>query len=157
MADAGREQPDGPDFSQGVAPEAVSESRALLGHVAGEEAVMARQGDDFFVIGAHCTHYHGPLAEGLVVGGSIRCPWHHACFSLRSGRALRAPAFDPLPRWRVERADGKISPAKDFPIPGRPRTGAPRNHAASSSSAVARRASPPRRCCGPRAMTESWR
>jgi NADPH-dependent 2,4-dienoyl-CoA reductase/sulfur reductase-like enzyme/nitrite reductase/ring-hydroxylating ferredoxin subunit len=108
MAEAGREQPEGPDFSLGVAPQDVSDDRPLLGHVAGEGAVMARQGESFFVIGAYCTHYHGPLADGLVVGGSIRCPWHHACFSLRSGRALRAPAFDPLPRWRVEQADGKV-------------------------------------------------
>ncbi|TLG78004.1 FAD-dependent oxidoreductase [Methylocystis sp. B8] len=118
MAEEGRDQPEGPDFSQGVAPEVIPEDRPLLGHVAGEEAVMARQGDEFFVTGAHCTHYHGPLAEGLVVGGSIRCPWHHACFSLRSGRALRAPAFDPLPRWRIEQAEGKVFARERLPEPG---------------------------------------
>lgn len=115
MAEEGRNPPEGPDFTQGVAPGEVFEGRPLLGHVAGEEAVMTRQGDEFFVIGAHCTHYHGPLAEGLVVGGSIRCPWHHACFSLRSGRALRAPAFDPLPRWRVEQVDGKVFAREPLP------------------------------------------
>ncbi|MGE5389137.1 MAG: FAD-dependent oxidoreductase, partial [Hyphomicrobiales bacterium] len=67
-----------------------------------------RKGDEVFVVGAFCSHYHGPLAEGLVVGETIRCPWHHACFSLRSGEALRAPAFDALARWRVEQVDGKI-------------------------------------------------
>ena len=108
MAEAGRNETEGPDFSQGVAGEEVLEGRPLLGHVAGEAAVLARQGDEFFVLGAHCTHYHGPLAEGLVVGGSVRCPWHHACFSLRTGRALRAPAFDPVKRWRVERVDGRV-------------------------------------------------
>jgi NADPH-dependent 2,4-dienoyl-CoA reductase/sulfur reductase-like enzyme/nitrite reductase/ring-hydroxylating ferredoxin subunit len=117
MAEEGRDQWEGPDFSQGVAPQEVSDDRPLLGHVAGESAIMARQGDEFFVLGAHCTHYHGPLAEGLVVGGSIRCPWHHACFSLRSGRALRAPAFDPLPRWRVEQADGKVFAREKLPGP----------------------------------------
>ncbi|MFZ3180881.1 MAG: Rieske 2Fe-2S domain-containing protein, partial [Methylocystis silviterrae] len=120
MAEEGQNQPEGPDFTQGVAPAEVAEGRPVLGHVAGEDAVMARQGDDFFVIGAHCTHYHGPLAEGLVVGGSIRCPWHHACFSLRSGRALRAPAFDPLPRWRVEQADGRVFARERLPAPARP-------------------------------------
>ncbi|PPD23653.1 MAG: pyridine nucleotide-disulfide oxidoreductase [Methylocystis sp.] len=120
MTEEGRNQPEGPDFTQGVAPAEISEGRPLLGHVAGEDAVMARQGDEFFVIGAHCTHYHGPLAEGLVVGGSIRCPWHHACFSLRSGRALRAPAFDPLPRWRVEQADGRVFARERLPDPARP-------------------------------------
>ncbi|MGD9544656.1 MAG: FAD-dependent oxidoreductase [Methylocystis sp.] len=115
MAEEGRSHPEGLDFAQGVAPDDVPQDRPLPGHVTGEHAIMARHGDEFFVLGAHCTHYHGPLADGLVVGGSVRCPWHHACFSLRSGRALRAPAFDPLPRWRVERADGKIFAREKIP------------------------------------------
>ncbi|MCX7899731.1 MAG: FAD-dependent oxidoreductase, partial [Methylocystis sp.] len=98
----------GPDFSLGVDPISVVADRPLRGHVAGKAAIMARAGDEFFVVGAECTHYHAPLEDGLVVGATVRCPWHHACFSLRSGRALRAPAFDALKRWRVEKANGKV-------------------------------------------------
>jgi 3-phenylpropionate/trans-cinnamate dioxygenase ferredoxin reductase subunit len=54
----------------------------VLGQADGEDVILVRRGDQFFAIGAHCTHYHGPLAEGLVVGDTVRCPWHHACFSL---------------------------------------------------------------------------
>jgi apoptosis-inducing factor 3 len=61
-----------------------------------------------FAVGAHCTHYHGPLADGLIVDGAVRCPWHHACFDLRTGEALRAPAFIPVDTWSVEQRDGKI-------------------------------------------------
>jgi NADPH-dependent 2,4-dienoyl-CoA reductase/sulfur reductase-like enzyme len=67
-----------------------------------------RRGAEIFAVDAHCTHYHGPLADGLVVGETVRCPWHHACFNLRTGEALRAPAIAPLSCWKVEQRAGKI-------------------------------------------------
>jgi NADPH-dependent 2,4-dienoyl-CoA reductase/sulfur reductase-like enzyme/nitrite reductase/ring-hydroxylating ferredoxin subunit len=70
--------------------------------------VLARTEDDVFAIDAHCSHYHGPLAEGLIVGDTLRCPWHHACFDLRTGEATCAPATAPLSTWKVERKDGKL-------------------------------------------------
>jgi NADPH-dependent 2,4-dienoyl-CoA reductase/sulfur reductase-like enzyme len=42
------------------------------------------------------------------VGDTVRCPWHHACFSLRSGEAVHTPAFDPLTCWDVEQRDSKV-------------------------------------------------
>jgi NADPH-dependent 2,4-dienoyl-CoA reductase/sulfur reductase-like enzyme len=53
-------------------------------------------------VGATCTHYGGHLGDGLAAGGSVRCPLHHACFDLRTGQALRAPALDPVDRWQVD-------------------------------------------------------
>src|SRR5262245_48775027 len=90
----------GPDLSKGVAATALGNGDMLLGHVGDDEIVLARSGNELFAIGAHCTHYRGPLAEGLVVGDTVRCPLHHACFSLRTGEALRAPALDPIACWR---------------------------------------------------------
>jgi nitrite reductase/ring-hydroxylating ferredoxin subunit len=97
------EGPKGPDLAVGVAIGSLAEGGLLEGHVDGEPVLLARQGDDIFAIGAKCTHYGAPLAEGILVGDTVRCPWHHACFSLRSGEALAAPAFDPIARWEVER------------------------------------------------------
>ena len=99
---------DGPDFAQGVPLADLVEGSMILGHVAGEAVVLARAGGALFAIGAECTHYHGPLAEGMLVADTVRCPWHHACFSLRTGEALRAPALNPVACWRVEQQDGKI-------------------------------------------------
>jgi NADPH-dependent 2,4-dienoyl-CoA reductase/sulfur reductase-like enzyme/nitrite reductase/ring-hydroxylating ferredoxin subunit len=97
----------GPDLSQGIALSEFS-GATLLGHVGDEEVLLVRSGAEIFAIDAHCSHYHGPLAEGLVDGASIRCPWHHACFDLRSGEATRAPALNPLAIWNVEHEGDRI-------------------------------------------------
>src|ERR1700692_1692585 len=106
----------GPDLTLGIElSEFIGEP--LLGHVGGEDVLLVRSGSDIFAIDAHCSHYHGPLAEGLVVGESIRCPWHHACFDLRTGEAARAPALNPLPVWQVEQDDKRIFVRQKRPQP----------------------------------------
>jgi len=95
------EQP--PDLASGVQVTTLADGAMIAGRVGEDEVVLARAGDEFFAVGAHCTHYHGPLADGLIVGDTVRCPWHHACFSLRTGEAVRAPALDSIACWRVER------------------------------------------------------
>ncbi|MGH7056765.1 MAG: FAD-dependent oxidoreductase [Acetobacteraceae bacterium] len=100
--------PVGPDLRVGIDEAELGEDGMLRGHVDGEAVLLARAGGEVFAVGAECTHYHGPLAEGLKAGEIIHCPWHHARFSLRDGRAVRAPALDPLPCWRVERKGGRI-------------------------------------------------
>ena len=114
-----------PDLTKGIASSAVPDGGMLLGHVADEEVLLARAGDEWFAIGAYCTHYHGRLADGLLVDDTIRCPLHHACFSLRTGEALRAPALDPVARWRVDR-QGEMVVVRDKlpPMPPRASSGA---------------------------------
>src|SRR6516225_3261079 len=97
----------GPDLTQGIAITDFVDGK-LLGHVGDEEVLLVQSGDDILAVAAHCAHYHGPLAEGLVTGESVRCPWHHACFDLRTGEAERAPALGPIACWKVERRDGRI-------------------------------------------------
>jgi len=97
------------DLTQGVAVDSVPNDGFVSGEVNGEAVILSRVGDEFFAVGATCTHYSGPLAEGLRVGDTIRCPWHHACFDLRSGEALRAPALAPLPRYEVKREGDRVA------------------------------------------------
>jgi NADPH-dependent 2,4-dienoyl-CoA reductase/sulfur reductase-like enzyme/nitrite reductase/ring-hydroxylating ferredoxin subunit len=101
-------QPDGPDLAQGIALAELPDGGKLVGHVGQEAVLLVRRGADAFAIGAQCTHYSGPLAEGLLVDETVRCPWHHACFDLRTGEALRAPALSPVSTWRVDERDGKL-------------------------------------------------
>src|SRR5512145_405501 len=99
----------GPDLAKGIAFDALPDGGMLVGHVDDEQILLVRRGSEVFAVGAHCTHYHGPLVEGLVVGDTVRCPWHHACFNLRNGEAIRAPALSPITCWDVEQSDGMIS------------------------------------------------
>src|ERR1700751_510047 len=100
-------KPSGPDFTQGASPADFTDGK-LLGHVGEEQVLLVQQGAEIFAIDAFCSHYHGPLAEGLVVADTIRCPWHHACFSLRSGEAARPPALSALAVWQIEREGDRI-------------------------------------------------
>jgi NADPH-dependent 2,4-dienoyl-CoA reductase/sulfur reductase-like enzyme/nitrite reductase/ring-hydroxylating ferredoxin subunit len=104
----GPSQPSGPDLAQGLALAEIADGIMVLGHVGDEPVVLARRGAEVFAIGAICTHYGGPLSEGLLVDDTVRCPWHHACFSLRTGEPLRPPALNPVACWRVERDGDRV-------------------------------------------------
>ncbi len=114
-----------PDLRAGVEIGDFSDGAIMSGRVDSEQAVLVRRGEEFFAVGAECTHYHGALSSGLAVGDTIRCPLHHACFSLRSGAALRAPALDPLACWRVERIGSQafVRERKPAPQPAAPTGG----------------------------------
>jgi apoptosis-inducing factor 3 len=99
----------GPDLTQGIALDELPDDGMLVGHAGDEQVLLVRRGSEVLAVGAQCTHYQGPLAEGLLVGDTVRCPWHHGCFDLRTGEALRAPALSPLACWNVEQRDGKIA------------------------------------------------
>ncbi|MEI8699858.1 MAG: pyridine nucleotide-disulfide oxidoreductase [Mesorhizobium sp.] len=104
----GHTKPNGPDLVEGIALSDLPDGGKLLGHCGDEQVLLVRRGAEVFAIGATCTHYGGPLVDGLVVEDTVRCPWHHACFDLRTGEALRAPAFSPLACWSVEQRDDRI-------------------------------------------------
>jgi NADPH-dependent 2,4-dienoyl-CoA reductase/sulfur reductase-like enzyme/nitrite reductase/ring-hydroxylating ferredoxin subunit len=123
---------DQPDLSRGVPESDLDDGAMLVGRVGDEPVLLARKGKEVFAIGSTCTHYGGPLGEGLMVEDTVRCPWHHACFSLRTGEALAAPALNATSCWRVERRDGNIfvrdkisEVARRMPAKPRPTAGPP--------------------------------
>jgi NADPH-dependent 2,4-dienoyl-CoA reductase/sulfur reductase-like enzyme/nitrite reductase/ring-hydroxylating ferredoxin subunit len=111
--------PSGPDFSSGVPLSSIADGSTVAGHVGDKAVLVTRRGGEIFAIGGTCTHYSGPLGEGLFAGDTVRCPWHHACFSLRTGEALRAPALNPVARWRVQQRDGRVTLVEEMD-PGDP-------------------------------------
>jgi NADPH-dependent 2,4-dienoyl-CoA reductase/sulfur reductase-like enzyme/nitrite reductase/ring-hydroxylating ferredoxin subunit len=124
MADAN--QTNEPDVENGIPENELADGAMRVYRVENEPVLVARRGAEVFAIGATCTHYGGPLGEGLMVGGTVRCPWHHACFDLRTGEALAAPALSAAPCWRVERGDGRIFVREKLPEAARPMAPRPR-------------------------------
>jgi apoptosis-inducing factor 3 len=112
-----------PDLELGIAAAEFERRPMLVGRVGKEQVLVVKSGEEYFAVAALCTHYHGHLVDGLLVDGTVRCPWHHACFDLRTGRVERGPALDPLDRWQVDRQDDriivrrKLQPAGNAPHP----------------------------------------
>jgi nitrite reductase/ring-hydroxylating ferredoxin subunit len=92
----------GPDFTSGVKLSDIPETGFLAGRVGEDSVLLSRIDGQLYAVSGTCTHYGGHLPDGLATGETVRCPLHHACFSLRTGEVLRAPALDPLDRWKVE-------------------------------------------------------
>jgi nitrite reductase/ring-hydroxylating ferredoxin subunit len=148
----------GRDLTLGLATDTLADGTMLAGHVGDEAVLLVRRGNEFFAIGATCTHYNGPLSEGLMVDDALRCPWHHACFSLRTGEAVRAPALTPVECWLTELRGNRVFVRKRAaPTPsGRvaPAPGGPQKIVVIGGGAAA---SPRRKCCVARASRAASR
>ena len=99
---------EGPDFEKGCKIDQVADGEMLLGHAFGEQVLVARRGNELFAIGATCTHYGGPLAKGLMVNCTVRCPWHHARFDLRTGEAIAAPALNNVACYKIDKREAQF-------------------------------------------------
>ena len=123
---AGQTELTGPDLGvAGVAAAALLPGEPLLGHAGGKPVLLLRTAAGFRAVGAKCTHYGTSLGKGVFDGALVRCAAHHACFDVATGRAVRAPALDPLPVYRVEERDdtlfvvGPVEAARPRPTPAR--------------------------------------
>ncbi len=85
--------------------------------VGDKQILLARVEDEFFATAAHCTHYGAPLEKGILNGEKVVCPWHNACFNIKSGNLEQPPALDALPRFsvRVEGLDLIVELPEEIP------------------------------------------
>jgi NADPH-dependent 2,4-dienoyl-CoA reductase/sulfur reductase-like enzyme/nitrite reductase/ring-hydroxylating ferredoxin subunit len=91
----------GPDLEAGIEASSLAPGQLVAGHAFGEAVLLVHAQVNWFAVGAKCTHYSAPLEQGLLVGETLRCPWHHACFELHNGAASHAPALNDLPSYDV--------------------------------------------------------
>jgi apoptosis-inducing factor 3 len=107
----------GPDFEVGMAMKDLPENTPVIGHAHGVAVVLVRTGAEVCAVGAACSHYGGPLEEGLVVGGTLRCPCHHARFDLRTGDAVGAPALNAIACFEVRQSGERVLVGPKKPLP----------------------------------------
>lgn len=134
MAEGGA--PAGPDLAAGIPSGELPEGGMLAGRFGEDAVLLARVQGKVLAVGANCTHYGGPLAEGVLDGDTVRCPWHHACFSLRTGEMLRTPALNDLPKYEVAELDGTIR------VTGRVHEGGPLERGGRGATKLRPRSSP---------------
>lgn len=74
----------------------------------GKPVLLARVGGQYYATADKCAHYGAPLHEGLLRGHTVMCPWHHACYDIRSGARLEPPALNDLPHYPVRIENGVV-------------------------------------------------
>ncbi|XP_009583374.1 PREDICTED: apoptosis-inducing factor 3-like [Fulmarus glacialis] len=76
--------------------------------VAGYPVLLVRNKKEFSALGSKCPHYGAPLSKGVLKGERLRCPWHGACFNIKTGDIEEYPSLDCLPCFKVTVEDGKV-------------------------------------------------
>lgn len=83
-------------------------TRRLALDLEGTPLLLVQSGKDVLAVQNRCTHLGHPLHEGRVMAGQITCPFHGACFDLRTGTAVSGPAVAPLVRFETRVTDGQV-------------------------------------------------
>eukprot|EP01094_Clydonella_sp_ATCC50884_P015476 TRINITY_DN2607_c0_g1_i1.p1 TRINITY_DN2607_c0_g1~~TRINITY_DN2607_c0_g1_i1.p1 ORF type:complete len:532 (-),score=181.21 TRINITY_DN2607_c0_g1_i1:88-1683(-) len=76
--------------------------------VDGAKILLSRVDGEFFATSHQCSHYNAPLAKGVLVGSRVRCPWHGACFDVKTGDIEDAPTVGCLVSFPVRVDGGRV-------------------------------------------------
>jgi nitrite reductase/ring-hydroxylating ferredoxin subunit/uncharacterized membrane protein len=80
----------------------------MLVHVGGRRIVLGRTEDGFVAFDDRCTHRGASLADGVLICGTVQCPWHGSQFDVRSGKKKAGPAGEGIRSYKVEESGGKV-------------------------------------------------
>jgi apoptosis-inducing factor 3 len=99
----------GPDLvDDGILLDSLTLNEPVKGQVDGKQVIVVRTASGLCAVAGHCSHYGGPLGDGLCVDGQVHCPWHHATFDLTTGEAVGAPALNRLKVYQPAERDGRV-------------------------------------------------
>jgi len=74
----------------------------------GTDLLLARVKGKYHAVAAYCPHYGAPLADGVLNGERVVCPWHHSCFNITTGDLQEPPALDALPHYEVKLENDQV-------------------------------------------------
>lgn len=109
------------DYPVGPADTFLQDGEMQRVELEGKPVVVARVDGRYYAIGGKCSHYGAPLQDGVLRGHTVMCPWHHACFDVRSGTRLEPPALNDVARYPVSVIDGQVTvtfPQENVTTPG---------------------------------------
>lgn len=96
------------DFVTVLPLEDLPNERPVRVMASGKKVMLVRHEGRIYALAETCAHLGGPLAEGKLEGGSIRCPWHGSRYSLADGRVIEGPSAYPQPCFEVRVRGGQI-------------------------------------------------
>src|SRR5437868_252047 len=91
-----------------VAIDGLEPNQMKLIHVAGKRLVVARTDNGWAAFDDHCTHKGGSLADGVMICGTVQCPWHGSQFDCRTGSVKAGPAKEPIKTYALRESEGKL-------------------------------------------------
>jgi nitrite reductase/ring-hydroxylating ferredoxin subunit/uncharacterized membrane protein len=84
----------------------VNQMRLL--RVGGKRIVLGRTEDGYVAFDDRCPHRGGSLAGGVMICGTVQCPWHGSQFDVATGAVKAGPAEEAISAYRVDSADGRL-------------------------------------------------
>ena len=96
------------DWTDAMAVTDLRDGKPTKVRVGTTEVLVFRDGAAIHAVANRCTHRGGPLDEGEIAHGAVRCPWHQSAFDLATGEVVQGPATAPQPSYQVRTRDGRV-------------------------------------------------
>jgi nitrite reductase/ring-hydroxylating ferredoxin subunit/uncharacterized membrane protein len=89
-------------------PDDLETDQLMLLHVDGRRLVLGRTGDGYVAFDDRCTHRGASLADGVMICGTVQCPWHGSQFDVQTGAVRAGPTEQPIATYRVEQVGDEL-------------------------------------------------